>query len=507
MRHALSQESWKSLLSASYHWLDKVTLAGATATVAGAHHVVAVKTDPNDKDCFIVDAPELPDATRAKLSDAAKALGWRTSAGPLHLRSDGVGFTLVALASTKVGSRQLARQLGLDAAKATKELALTHLAFCAVAQLGALDVFEGYAAGLYGPMGFKGARKNGAEKMPAHVSFAGSTVSATALKEILELTKSQALTRFLQDAPANYLTPVKFAEIAQDVAKDVGVRCKILNKEQMTSLGMGMFLSVSDGSVNEPRTIVIEIDGKDNSRTVALVGKGLTFDAGGISIKPSAGMEEMKYDMSGGAAVLGAAYFLGKVKPPVKVVCVIGAAENMPSGSATKPGDVARAMNGKTVEIHNTDAEGRLVLGDCLHYAISEYKPALVVDIATLTGAVLMALGCVGSAVLSNDQDTVRRVLGAAEKVGEPMWQLPLWPELEKEVKGEIADLKNIAKSSVKGGTIMGGMFLKEFVGETPWAHLDIAGTGWNCQATGYPSSGGSAAGLRTLLAVCQSFE
>lgn len=507
MRHALSQESWKALLSASYHWLEKVTLSGATATVAGAHHVVAVKVDPNDKDRFLVDASALPEATRTKLADAAKALGWRTSAGPLHLSVGDLGFTLVSVASTKVGSCQLARQLGLDAAKATKDLALTHVAFCAVANLSALDVFEGYAAGLYGTVGFKGTRKNGVEKMPTHVSLAGSTVTSAQISEVLELAKSQAVTRFLQDAPANYLTPVKFAEIAQDVAQDVGIRCKVLDKEQMTALGMGMFLSVSDGSVNEPRTIVLEIDGKDNSRTVALVGKGLTFDSGGISIKPSAGMEEMKYDMSGGAAVLGAAYFLGKVKPPVKVVCIIGATENMPSGSATKPGDVARAMNGKTVEIHNTDAEGRLVLGDCLHYAISEFKPALVVDIATLTGAVLMALGCVGSAVLSNDQDTVRRVLSAGEKVGEPLWQLPLWPELEKEVKGEIADLKNIAKSSVKGGTIMGGMFLKEFVGETPWAHLDIAGTGWNCQATGYPSSGGSAAGLRTLVAVCQSFE
>jgi leucyl aminopeptidase len=507
MRHALSQESWKSLLPASYHWLDKVNLAGESATVAGAHHVVAAKVDPNDKERFVVDAPALPEATRTKLLEAARSMGWRTAAGTLHLSLDGLKFSLVPLSSTKVGSRQLARQLGLDAAKATKELAITHLAFCAVDGFTATDIFDGYSAGLYGTVGFKGTRKNGLEKLPAQVSFAGSSVSAAQVTEARELAKSQAMTRFLQDAPANYLTPVKFAEIAQDTAKDVGVRCKVLDKEQMTALGMGMFLSVSDGSVNEPRTIVIEIDGKDNSRTVALVGKGLTFDSGGISIKPSAGMEEMKYDMSGGAAVLGAAYFLGKVKPPVKVVCVIGATENMPSGSATKPGDVARAMNGKTVEIHNTDAEGRLVLGDCLHYAVSEFKPALVVDIATLTGAVLMALGCVGSAVLTNNQDAVQRVLGAAAKVGEPLWQLPLWPELEKEVKGEIADLKNIAKGSVKAGTIMGGMFLKEFVGDTPWAHLDIAGTGWNCQATGYPASGGSAAGLRTLIAICQSFE
>jgi leucyl aminopeptidase len=274
----------------------------------------------------------------------------------------------------------------------------------------------------------------------------------------------------------------------------------------MTALGMGSFLSVADGGNTEPRTIVIEIDGKDNSKSIALVGKGLTFDSGGISIKPSAGMEEMKYDMSGGAAVLGVARYFSKVKPPVKVVCIIGASENMPSGTATKPGDIVRAMNGKTIEVLNTDAEGRLVLADCLHYAISQYKPAMVIDIATLTGAVLMALGCVGAALMANDAATAQHILKAAEGMGEPLWQLPLWPELEKETKSEIADLKNIAKANVKGGSIMGGMFLKEFVGDAKWAHLDIAGTGWNCQATGYPPGGGSTFGLRTMVAACMRF-
>jgi leucyl aminopeptidase len=218
-------------------------------------------------------------------------------------------------------------------------------------------------------------------------------------------------------------------------------------------------------------------------------------------------MEEMKFDMSGGAAVLGAAMTLAKLRPPTKVVCVIAASENMPSGSATKPGDVVRAMNGKTIEVLNTDAEGRLVLADALAYVVADYKPNLVLDIATLTGAVLQGLGTVGAAVVSNDQATADYVIRTAQAWGEPLWQLPLWPELKKEVKGDIADLRNIAKGNVKAGTIIGAAFLREFVGDTKWAHLDIAGTAWNTLAIGYPQSQGSAFGLRSLVAACLSYD
>jgi leucyl aminopeptidase len=506
MRHALANENWTTLTPDSYEWLDKVKLAGGDATVAGAHHVVAVKGDADDKDAFKLQASKLPDATQKKILDGAKAVNWRTGAGALHLSVDGMSYTLVSLSSVKTSERQIARQLGLDAAKAIKELKLTHVALCAAPGLDAVEVFDGLAAGYYNCAGFKGTRKRDITRLPAQVTLAGTDVTPQRCKEATEFARAAAFTRFLQDAPANYLDPVKFGEIAADVAKARGLKCKVLDKAAMQKLGMHLFLSVADGGPIEPRTIAIEIDGKDNSKCVTLVGKGLTFDSGGISIKPSAGMEEMKYDMSGGAAVLGTAHFLAAVKPPTKVVCLIGASENMPSGTATKPGDLVRAMNGKTVEVLNTDAEGRLVLADVLHYGITEYKPDLIVDIATLTGAVLVALGCVGSALLSNDQDTARYVLKVAEGAGEPMWQLPLWPELEKETKGDVGDLKNIAKPSVKGGSIMGGMFLKEFVGNTKWAHLDIAGTGWNCQALGYPSSGSSAFGLRTLVGTCLNY-
>ncbi len=507
MRHALANESWKSLQPDVTDWLEKVSVAAGPATAAGAHHVVSVKTQDGDKDLFSINAPKLPAELSKKLADAAKALGWRTSAGSIHVTVDGAGYTLVPLNSTKVSARQIARQYGLDAAKATKELKLGHVALTQADGLSALDVLDGYTQGLYAQVGFKGTRKKDLSRWPTQISLAGGDAPADKVHEVIEFAKAQIFSRFLQDAPANYLTPVKLAEIAKDMARDLNLNCKTLDKEQMTALGMGSFLCVADGSAIEPRTIVIEIEGKDNSKCVALVGKGLTFDSGGIIIKPAAGMDEMKYDMSGGAAVLGAARYFAKVKPPVKVVCVVGAAENMPSGTAVKPGDVVRAMNGKTIEVLNTDAEGRLVLADVLYYAVSNYKPNLVIDIATLTGAVLMALGCVGAAVMTNDQASAQHVLKSAEAMGEPMWQLPMWPELEKETKSDTADLKNIAKPNVKAGTIMGGMFLKDFVGDAKWCHLDIAGTGWNCQATGYPGTGGSAFGLRTMVAACMTFN
>jgi len=502
MRHGLNNESWKTLLPDTFDWLDTVQIS-ASPTAAGAHHVVAVTGNKDNKDQFTLNAPKLSADQQSKLVNALNTLGWKLSAGPQHLVVDGTGFTVVAQSSVKVLARQTARQFGLDAAKALKELKVSHVAFCAADGLAATEVLDGYISGLHTCSAFKGTRKKDLARFPTRLTLLGSDVAASDLTQAVVLAKAQAFTRFLQDAPANYLNPLKLADIAKEMAQDSGLKCKVLDKEQMTRLGMGSFLSVADGGSTEPRMIVIEIDGQDNSQCVALVGKGLTFDSGGISIKPSAGMEEMKYDMSGGAAVLGAAYFFGKVKPPVKVVCLVGATENMVGGTATKPGDIVRAMNGKTIEVLNTDAEGRLVLADVLHYAISEYKPQLTIDIATLTGAVLMALGCVGAAVMSNDQAAAQTVLDAGASVGEPLWQLPLWPELEKETKSDIADLKNIAKANVKGGTIMGGMFLKEFVGDAKWVHVDIAGTGWNCQALGYPTGGGSTFGLRTLVAAC----
>jgi leucyl aminopeptidase len=271
---------------------------------------------------------------------------------------------------------------------------------------------------------------------------------------------------------------------------------------------MGSFLSVAHGSDTDPKLVAIKIAGQNPSKTVALVGKGVTFDAGGINIKPSAGLEEMKFDMSGAAAVLGAAHYFTAVKPPVNVVCALGAVENLLGPHATKPGDVVKAYNGKTIEILNTDAEGRLVLADVLSYVTEKYNPDLVIDIATLTGAVIFGLGHAGAGVMTKEQKTADFLKLVSERVCEPMWQLPLRPELESEVSSQLADYKNIAKASVKAGPIMGALFLREFVKDhrCEWAHLDVAGTAWSCSATGYHTGGGSGYGVRAMIGAAEMY-
>jgi leucyl aminopeptidase len=407
----------------------------------------------------------------------------------------------------KTTGSQADRQVGLDAAKAVKDLKVESLILCCGQDSDPFELFDGFAAGSYSCAFFKSSHKQDISKFPKTIGLLGADVNEATISQKREFSKANLLCRFLQDAPPNFLHPESWAEIAQDIAKEGGVKCQILDEKEMEKLGMGSFLSVGKSGHKQPRTIIIEIDGEDNSKTVALIGKGLTFDTGGISIKPSPAMDEMKYDMSGGAAVMGAAKYLMHHKPPTKVVCLIGAAENMPSHIATRPGDIVKAMNGKTIEVLNTDAEGRLVLADVVCYAVKNYKPDMMIDIATLTGAVLHALGCAGSALMSNDKGTAAHILKAAHESGEPFWELPMWPELDKETASKFSDVQNIAKPNVKAGSIMGGVFLKEFVDNHKWAHLDIAATGWNCQATGYPSSGGSAFGVRTLVQSCLNFK
>ena len=516
MKTGFNKEPWKGLLPEVFGWADKVEITKITEIVPGAHHVVAVANGSDEeKESIEIDAPALSDTIRKKISDHAKALGWKGGSGSIAMVVDGVAYLAVVQTKIKTTLPQRARQFGQDAAKAIKDCKVDHIVLCKTKELCTMKMIEGLAQGLHATVGFKG-KKEGADakaplkttgKLPAKLGLLGSTATDEEIRQAREMSKAVAFSRMMQDAPANWMDPIRFGEIAADISKDAGVKCSVLNKEQITALGMGSFISVSNGSDIEPRLITIEIDGVDNTKTVSLVGKGLTFDAGGVSIKPSAGMEEMKYDMSGGAAVLASAMYLSKVKPPVKVVCIIGATENLINGKATKPGDVFVAMNGKTIEVQNTDAEGRLVLADLLHYAATKYNPDMIIDIATLTGAVLMALGTAGAGLMGNDQATSEYVLRTSQAIGEPIWQLPLWPELEKETKGSIADLNNIAKPNVKAGTIMGAMFLKEFVGDRKWVHLDIAGTGWNTKATGYPESGGSAFGLRTMVEACMRFN
>jgi leucyl aminopeptidase len=506
IKTGFNTEHWKTLLPETYDWSAKVKLDTVNEIVTGATHIVALAQSKEGDDTVNLNSTSLTADVQKKITAALTISGWKGS-GSYVTVVDGTPFVLIPPTKVKTTKPQTSRALGLSAASALKNLKTTRVVLCKAEGICTKSMFDGIAQGFYAQGAFKGNKKDvGKPTLPQHFSFLGGKIDADEEKHLRTMIRATALTRFMQDAPANWFDPARFAEIAQDVCKENGVKVTIHDRAGLEKLGMGSFLSVNDGSAIEARMIVMEVDGVDNSKTVALVGKGLTFDSGGVSLKPGAGMEEMKYDMSGGAAVLGSAFYFSQIKPPVKTVCIIGATENLVNSSATKPGDVVVAMNGKTIEVQNTDAEGRLVLADLVHYASVTFKPEMMIDIATLTGAVLMALGTAGAGLMANDDDTAEHVLKASKEIGEPFWQLPLWPELEAETKGSTADLNNIAKGSVKAGTIMGAMFIKEFVGNTKWAHLDIAGTGWNCKTTGFPSTGGSAFGLRTMVESVKRF-
>lgn len=289
--------------------------------------------------------------------------------------------------------------------------------------------------------------------------------------------EGQALTRRLQFLPPNQCTPAYLAETAQALGRAHGFAVTVLDRAQMAAEGMGAALAVAQGSDTEPRFIVLDYRGAGDAPPVALVGKGVTFDSGGISIKPAPQMDEMKYDMSGAAAVLGAFEAVGRLKPQLNVIGVVPAADNMPSGSAVRPSDVVKAHSGKYVEIVNTDAEGRLLLADALSY-VRRFKPAAVLDAATLTGAVLVALGHAASAVMGTDDALIEEVRRAGDRAGERVWPLPMYDEYRELNKSDIADVKN--SGGRPAATISAGWFLREFAEGYPWAHLDVAATAYS---------------------------
>jgi leucyl aminopeptidase len=310
--------------------------------------------------------------------------------------------------------------------------------------------------------------------------------------------EAQNRARDLQFTPANVATPSFLAERAEEIAAGSGaISAEILGRAELEAKGMGGLLAVSQGGPQEPKLIVLRYGGGGGGAPVAFVGKGVTFDTGGISLKPGAGMQEMKMDMSGAAAVLEAVAAIAELGLPVEILAVVPTTENMPSGTAIKPGDIITQYNGKTVEVNNTDAEGRLILADALAYAV-ELGAGRVVDIATLTGAVVMALGSTYAAVVANDDGLAGEVIAAGERSGELAWRLPLHPEYKELMRGTVADLSNLGKKR-KAGTITAASFLEEFVAETPWAHIDIAGTAWD---VGRPYVGSDANGFGVRLLV-----
>jgi leucyl aminopeptidase len=310
--------------------------------------------------------------------------------------------------------------------------------------------------------------------------------------------EAQNRARDLQSTPANFATPTFLAERAEEIAAGFeSVSAEVLGRPELEEKKMGGLLAVSQGGPQEPKLIVLRYSGGGSGQTLGFVGKGVTFDTGGISLKPGAGMPDMKMDMSGAAAVLEAVAAIAELELPIDLIAVVPSTENMPSGTAIKPGDVITQYNGTTVEVNNTDAEGRLILADALAYAI-ELGAERVVDLATLTGAVTIALGSTYAAVIANDDALAGEVSEAGEQSGELTWRLPLHPEYKELMKGKVADLSNLA-SKRKAGTITAGSFLEEFVGETPWAHIDIAGTAWDVGRP-YVGNGASGFGVRLLV-------
>lgn len=313
--------------------------------------------------------------------------------------------------------------------------------------------------------------------------------------------------RDLQNRPANDLTPSALGRHALSLAADIdGLSAEVEGRDGLLARSMGAFAAVAQGSAQEPALITLRYEPPapaSGTPVLALVGKAVTFDSGGISLKPGAKMSEMKFDMSGGAAALQAIAAIARLRLPLRVIAVIGATENLPSGTAVKPGDIVTASNGKTIEINNTDAEGRLVLADCLCHAVS-LGAERIVDLATLTGAVIVALGNTYAGLISNDEQIADRVISAGQKTGEIVWRLPMHEEYDELIKGAYADLDN-APEARKAGTIVGGTFLSHFVGEVPWAHLDIAGSAWDLSRA-YAEKHASGYGVRLLVALASSY-
>jgi leucyl aminopeptidase len=308
--------------------------------------------------------------------------------------------------------------------------------------------------------------------------------------------------RWLGDEPSNIMTPPRVAEEARKMAQANGIEYEVLDESQIRELGMGSLLSVSEGSKNPPQVVILRYSGADQSQPLGLVGKGVTFDTGGISIKPAESMHYMKYDMCGAAAVIAAVQALAQLRAKANVIAVAGLVENMPSDRATRPGDIVRAANGKTIEIINTDAEGRLVLADALHLAIQRGAKRLV-DVATLTGAIKVALGDATTGVMGTPQDWVSAILAASERAGERLWQMPLYPDYKDKLKSNIADLMNTGGRF--GGACIAAAFLQQFVGSTPWVHLDIAGTAWTEKDNPWQSKGATGVMIRTLVELAET--
>lgn len=376
--------------------------------------------------------------------------------------------------------------------------ALAGQAFAEGAELGGYRYLQ-YKTGLSGEQTFQ------VESLKLLIDSGDPAPIAAGIAAGQAIARAVAFARDLANGPGNDITPARLGEAAEELGARLGLKTTVLNKAQLTEQGFGGILAVGQGSAQEPRFIVLEHGTKAAGvPTICLVGKGITFDTGGISIKPAEKMDDMKMDMGGAAAVLGAMHAVGELKPALHVVGIVCAAENMPSSTAYKPGDIVKTLSGKTIEVLNTDAEGRIVLADGLFYA-QRYEPTAIVDLATLTGAIMVALGPHATGMMGTSQELADRLTRAGEASAERVWQMPLWDEYREMMKSDIADLKNTGGRY--GGAITAGGFLAAFVGDYPWAHLDIAGTAWVERPTkAYQAKGATGVGVRLLVELLNGY-
>jgi len=401
------------------------------------------------------------------------------------------------------------RKLAGAATRTLKSRSLRSFAFLAPDTIKLEDavraIVEGAFIGNFDPDTYKSDRKD--QKIDALTIVARGDQGALlkAMEEARVIGESQNFTRELVNEPSNRMTPSVLADHARRMSQQVGLKCEVYGADKIKELKMGAFWGVAQGSDEPPALIVMRYEpaGAPDKPVLGLVGKGVTFDTGGISIKPADGMEKMKYDMAGGATMIGVMRAIALLKPKVKVIGIVCATENMPSGKAQKPGDIQTAMSGKTIEIINTDAEGRLVLADGLCYA-RQLGCTHLIDAATLTGAVVVALGYANAGVFANDDAMYEQFGKALNRAGEKMWRLPLDDEYKEQIRSNIADIMNTGGRW--GGAITAAMFLKEFAEDTPWIHLDIAGTAWMEDSKPWIAKGPSGIALRSLVEFAKEF-
>jgi leucyl aminopeptidase len=445
---------------------------------------------------------ELIDSGEARRSPKAVAVG----------HAGGKRWLLVGLGARKDFTPERARVVAAAAHARAGELSARTLCWelpAGAEQAVAAALVEGTIISDYRFERFK-SEPEGSDAGEEPVRLESLTVSGpdgleTVVAEAALRAEAVNAARDLQNRPANDLTPTALAQHAIALGEEIeGLSVGVEGREGILGRAMGAFAAVAQGSEQEPALITMRYAGPGASGPkLGFVGKAVTFDSGGISLKPGAKMAEMKFDMSGGAAVIEAVAAIARLRLPVSLVGVVGATENLPSGRAVKPGDIVTAANGKTIEVNNTDAEGRLVLADCLTHAVAEGAERIV-DLATLTGAVIVALGSTYAGLMSNDDEFAGRISSAGESTGEMVWRLPLHAEYEELLKGKYGDLDN-APEARKAGTIVGGTFLSNFVGEVPWAHLDIAGTAWDLDRQ-YVGKGASGFGVRLLVELASSY-